>query len=508
MKKRHRIPILALVALTSLPLMAEEEGCEPAQQLLQCFTSTYNQAVEVGSSSAVAESENENVEAVVKQPNASEAPDTAAASKDFQRRIIAALGIGDFSEEDGAQTLSVNLSPSDSSFPVLLKALRRDPAIFGSLIEAIPEDIREARKAMLEKDLDEYGDVEISLSAGLELGERFGRNVRRYRGLSRSVFDIGAPAAPSPGIQSLLGILDERKIREQNAAGQDVERDVLVTDTVAAAGEEVATAVIAAARELAAGQLDFQRALTDRGYFDLAKLVGNQPQLHLEASYRVKDDLVGADIWKVKGTYEHPFGANVNRLRKHCGLNLDGGDWKKTWKTRLRNVQGSTRHAEVKSLWADYLKAPVKHERDENLDCYDTFRRDYASSMDNANRLSWSFEYSETDDYSFSLPDDGFSFNLDPTQQLVTSLVWGRPITYDQERQETSRVDVEAKYENSTGEAMRNDRFVATASYTLDIYSFSVVYANKPEYLGEVDEELSARVGLKFKINTKEKNQP
>ena len=52
---------------------------------------------------------------------------------------------------------------------------------------------------------------------------------------------------------------------------------------------------------------------------------------------------------------------------------------------------------------------------------------------------------------------------------------------------------------------MRNDRFVATATYTFNLASFSLVWANKPEYLGEVDKELSARVGLKFKLNMKEK---
>ena len=31
--------------------------------------------------------------------------------------------------------------------------------------------------------------------------------------------------------------------------------------------------------------------------------------------------------------------------------------------------------------------------------------------------------------------------------------------------------------------------------------SVGVVYANRPEYRGEVDEELSARAGLRFKLD-------
>jgi len=71
-----------------------------------------------------------------------------------------------------------------------------------------------------------------------------------------------------------------------------------------------------------------------------------------------------------------------------------------------------------------------------------------------------------------------------------------------------ARIDVEAKYEDVSDDPMRQSRFVATATYSQNLFdgnglSLSIVYANRPEYRGEVDEEFSARAGLKFKIDKK-----
>lgn len=73
---------------------------------------------------------------------------------------------------------------------------------------------------------------------------------------------------------------------------------------------------------------------------------------------------------------------------------------------------------------------------------------------------------------------------------------------------DTSRLDLEAKYESVSGDPLPNDRLVATATFTQSIFSgngvaLSVVYASTPEYLGEVDQEFSARAGFKFMVNKK-----
>ena len=52
---------------------------------------------------------------------------------------------------------------------------------------------------------------------------------------------------------------------------------------------------------------------------------------------------------------------------------------------------------------------------------------------------------------------------------------------------------------------LRRDRGVATLTLTRQIgdlaVPFGIVYANHGEYLGEVDEQLSAHLGLKFDLD-------
>ena len=60
---------------------------------------------------------------------------------------------------------------------------------------------------------------------------------------------------------------------------------------------------------------------------------------------------------------------------------------------------------------------------------------------------------------------------------------------------------------------MRQSRFVGTATVSHKLtngtsVSFSAVYANRPEFRGDVDKELSARFGLRWKLKEKETASP
>ena len=53
---------------------------------------------------------------------------------------------------------------------------------------------------------------------------------------------------------------------------------------------------------------------------------------------------------------------------------------------------------------------------------------------------------------------------------------------------------------------MRQDRWVSTLTLSQRVseeasLAVSLIYANKPEFRGMVDEELSARAGLKFEVD-------
>jgi hypothetical protein len=93
--------------------------------------------------------------------------------------------------------------------------------------------------------------------------------------------------------------------------------------------------------------------------------------------------------------------------------------------------------------------------------CYSQFLEDHA--QDWSKRMMLKVEYSKSDGYHLDLPDD---------------------------------------------EVRNDDRLVATLSYIQKMSesssaSLSLIYANKPELVGEVDQEVSAHVGLKLKMDTK-----
>lgn len=64
---------------------------------------------------------------------------------------------------------------------------------------------------------------------------------------------------------------------------------------------------------------------------------------------------------------------------------------------------------------------------------------------------------------------------------------------------------MKASYESPVDDIMRNKRFLATFTITKKFgdlsVPFGVVFANKPEFLGDVDGKLTALIGLKFDIS-------
>jgi hypothetical protein len=66
------------------------------------------------------------------------------------------------------------------------------------------------------------------------------------------------------------------------------------------------------------------------------------------------------------------------------------------------------------------------------------------------------------------------------------------------------RLDLVANYEDVSDDPMRQNRGVATLTVTRRFGSmavpFGIVYATRGEFLGEVDKQLSAHVGLKLNL--------
>ncbi|MEE8526068.1 MAG: hypothetical protein V3T72_19190, partial [Thermoanaerobaculia bacterium] len=140
---------------------------------------------------------------------------------------------------------------------------------------------------------------------------------------------------------------------------------------------------------------------------------------------------------------------------------------------------------------------------------YQTFLADKSGALKKNWRASLEGSYTWIDDYSYTSPDGAVSLALDEAQAWDVSFSAGRSLRLDKDGMELTRFDLEASYDDVTGETEKQARFVSTANLTQKIndsmsLAIGVVYASRPEYRGEVDEELSARAGIKISLKSKD----
>jgi len=388
-------------------------------------------------------------------------PETQGSLRDFLPFFFGSLGLGDVKDENGALTLTFNpeLLKMGPKNPLSLQTVIRDPVIFDALIKEIPESIRADRKSALEEQLESFDDVEVNLSWSRE-SERFGRNPEDHNKLMGDLFaDVTEKAAKKVGTTSTKKLLDLLADPNLDLSKKPGEAD----DSIRA---RLDPSIIAAAKEIGERQKVFTDQIKSRRWYELDDLVNNQPQILASATYRRREDLIGPDEWSAKLSFEMGF-ANINGLKKYC---------------------------------------EDKGKSESDSDCLSDYLTKVGKTTDIAPRLKIEGEFGEFDQYFFELPADHVSYRLDRIQKTVIKGSLGGYMHSNAQGNQTTRVDLEGLFEDVTGDEKRNNRFVATLTFSQKMTgdmsaAFSVVYANKPEYLGEVDEELGARVGLRYKID-------
>ena len=136
--------------------------------------------------------------------------------------------------------------------------------------------------------------------------------------------------------------------------------------------------------------------------------------------------------------------------------------------------------------------------------CYEALDRyldKHAADIENQDRLSFALEYRQVDSISYSFPEDAVELDVPKVDRLIGSVGYGRAFARGGAR---DRIDFKADYDSDvSGDSSGKSRFVVTATYTRDIMGvtipFSLVYANKSEFLDGVDKQISLHVGVKYK---------
>jgi hypothetical protein len=459
------------LGLWTLPVHAQQQ-CDASMTLAECWD-RFRSLADEQEVTALAE------EAIQTKPTGADSFGAGflATYKDFLPLFGGFLEFDSISEDGRAITFDIN--PPLEFKQLQIQTVVRQPAIFERLKQELSDvaATRDSRANALAQGLEDFDDLSLVLSYNL-VSEKRGRVLALYD-------DLFASLVTSVDPSTALRANDERNAFLQQLAADPQFRDKAnlsdfkVGEISAERQQELERRMEAAARAFAERQEALEAAFEASGLRSLAELVNNQPQLHVSAAQRWRNELVGPDTFTAKVTYERGF-ANVNALRK-----------------KLRP------------------SCPQLGQGITLFDCLRTSKLSLASitddfvTLESNDRISLSIEYSETGDYAIDLPSDDLgdavSLDLGSSKSLVASFAYGRTLSLGTEGPGNSRFDVAISYEDVSDDPKRRDRGTASLTFTQklsDDFSvpIAIVYANHPQFLGEVDEELSAHFGINYKL--------
>jgi hypothetical protein len=473
--------VVGSMALALLPAsMSAQAACVDTETLKACWT-----RISTGATQAQADDLADDRLHAKSTGLSSLGNGFASAIGDFLPGLAGNLGLTQTTTEDGATAFESNLRLPLGASPqkVKLRALLRKPTLYQPLADTLPAATRTTRTTELEKQLRDFDDVGLSIAWNLETGT-FGRSFDQARHLYATYFEraIAEVAAKSQTEAERL-----KAIMEFMATFPDSESIVApdrATDPACATADDnppkapiscfrsdirgrIAAAAAPAAELTARYERELQSELADRGLYEFVDLVNNQPQFSVEAGVDIRRDLVGPNRFSVQARYETGF-SNLNALRRFCRERGGGVD-------------------QVECL-TGYLASPGVRQ-----------------SIKRGDRFFLSVAYGNRQVYRLDLPADGVSLDLAGTWDLTASAGFGRYIAVDRQGEEVGRLDVQADYIHHHDDPDRQNRLVATGTYTQRLsdelsVAAGVSYASRPEFLGDVDKKVSANFGLRYKF--------
>jgi len=344
------------------------------------------------------------------------------------------------------------------------------PVPLDQLVQAFDESIRDARKDALQKDISTFGDQELKFNWSL-VSTRFGRDFRTLRGLLSPVYEGAREKSlataksndAKKGMRAFMQTLQDNNVPLADAQGKKINtfaeplRSQLVAATIEAATAR-ATITQEFAKEMAGADLN---RLTD--------LVDQQPQLLFSISHNFRDEIVGPE----------ETSATV------------------TWEMTRRNLGNFMR-----GEGADCAKSDdVRKGADVYASCVRALKKYLSQDLADQWRFKLEGSYKRVDAVAYSFPADGVALDLPKTERIEVSIGAGREFSG---KPDLGRLDFELSYDsNINNDTTNKDRLTAAITLTkrvgdLDI-PFSIVYANRNEFLSEVDHEIGMHVGIKFR---------
>jgi len=205
-----------------------------------------------------------------------------------------------------------------------------------------------------------------------------------------------------------------------------------------------------------------QKALNDTQFFKLGDLIDGQPRLSADGSFRRRDNAAGPN--------ERSF--------------------------ELRFEMGTTSYWALKRFAAGRL-----------LDAA-LIEQYFKDKSDSAPSFSAFVNYTKTSDFRIILPVDGAEFHQADSSKLSASVTGG--LYFGGGR--SHRLELQANYDDISDDPTRQNRFVSTLTWIEKLnptltqalggsdLTVTFIYANKPEFRGEVQHAFGLRAGLKWSV--------
>lgn len=387
---------------------------------------------------------------------------------DTYRKLFVAFNLGSVSEADKA--LVFDFSPDLFELGGLgglsLRAVVREGEIFASLddgLDALPDGAGAERRSDLEESIGDFDDVEYQL----RWASSDQSAVRPAEQALNAMFGVSYSALQESFRRSAEAFVAQKAALDRRMRATGAESFQAFCATQPETGGPLAE-IRSTAETVQQQAARLQSDLQALGSGDIADLIEGEPTWALDIAYRDKTAVTGPST-------------TTARLQFEMG-ERSFASWKR-WSKR------QDRALDVPSF-AEYV-------------------RKVRPATGGRASIRFLAEYSESEPYRFALPEDDLVVERPGARVFAAALAVGRRVS---EKQRT-RFDLEAKYEDASGDPERNDRLVSTLSWTQKLSDqlatlaggsnlvVALVYASRPEYRGEVDDELSLRAGLKWSID-------
>ncbi|HYG64260.1 MAG TPA: hypothetical protein VEL74_16910 [Thermoanaerobaculia bacterium] len=373
---------------------------------------------------------------------------------------------------DDERTVTLRLNPiRGARFGELgLSASATEPSASEALLEELPSDIRPGQKEAIQKTLEDFTDLTYTATYNYarrlektRLGEDrrwyFGRNPRLYEEVfARFVGDTLTSFAPRSNaarrpFEDRLG-----PVAIQSLTRRELETRLGISDS-----ERLVEILIDERRTLAALNV----AAGERAEL-FADLVANQPQASLSAAYHDRDPLVGRNETSANLSIEMPAAPNINELLRSWRAT---GDWQKA----LDDLAKRTKEIEAGTKWS--IVASWKEAEPYRVSYLPTTEgaADVTLDRPRSNEISIKAQYTRNATWQRLMVEGLETF---PALHLAAELI---DVSDDPDREDR--------------------RIVGTLTYDVPVrkgvsFPISLVYANKPEFLGDADHQFSAHFGL------------